>query len=109
MSKVLNINADQFEKEVLKSSVPVLVDFWAPWCGPCIMMGPILDEVSEKIGSKAKIMKIDVDEKQNTELARKFSIRSIPSMKIFSKGNVVEEYLGTKTKNDLISGIEKYI
>ncbi len=105
MSKVININADQFEKEVIQSKVPVLVDFWAPCCRPCQMMGPILDEVAETLGEKAKIIKIDVDDQQNISLAQAFQIMSIPSMKIFVKGNVVKEYLGVSSATDLVAGL----
>lgn len=107
MSKVLNINADQFEKEVIQSKVPVLVDFWAPWCRPCQMMGPILDEVSIDLEDKAKVIKIDVDDAANIELAQRFEIRSIPSMKIFRGGEVVEEYVGMRSKEDLVEGLKK--
>lgn len=108
MSKVININADQFEKEVIQSEVPVLVDFWAPWCRPCQMMGPILDEVAETLGEKAKITKIDVDDQQNISLAQAFQIMSIPSMKIFVKGNVVKEYLGVSSATDLVAGLSAH-
>ena len=107
MSKVLNINADQFEKEVIQSKVPVLVDFWAPWCRPCQLMGPILDDVAKDLGEKAKIIKIDVADKQNVSLAQIFRIMSIPSMKIFNKGFVVKEYVGTRSKEDLAEGLTK--
>ena len=107
MSKVLNIKADQFENEVIQSKVPVLVDFWAPWCRPCQLMGPILDEVAKELGEKAKIVKIDVDDQQNVDLAQMFQIMSIPSMKIFKAGNVVEEYVGMRSKENLIEGLTK--
>lgn len=107
MSKVLNINADQFESEVIQSKVPVLVDFWAPWCRPCQMMGPILDEVAKDLGEKAKIVKIDVDDPQNVDLAQIFQIMSIPSMKIFKAGYVVEEYVGMRSKEQLVEGLTK--
>jgi thioredoxin 1 len=108
MSKVLNINAGQFEKEVVQSKVPVLVDFWAQWCTPCKMMGPILDEVAKDLGEKAKIVKIDIDDPQNIALAQMFQIMSIPSMKIFRGGEVVEEYVGMRSKEDLVDGLNKY-
>lgn len=109
MSQVLNITASQFEKEVLKCSVPVLVDFWAPWCGPCQMMGPVLDEVARDFDGRAKVIKVDVDDQVNIALAQQFSIRSIPSMKIFKDGAVVEEFVGMRSKSDLATGIERYI
>lgn len=109
MSHVLNITANQFEKEVLKSSVPVLVDFWAPWCVPCQMMGPVLDEVAKDLAEKAKVIKVDVDDQANIALAQQFGIRSIPSMKIFKDSAVVEEFAGMRAKHDLVSGLEKHI
>ena len=109
MSKVININSDQFENEVIQSKVPVLVDFWAPWCRPCQMMGPILDDVAKDMGEKAKVIKIDVDDHQNIDLAQMFQIMSIPSMKIFKAGNVVEEYVGMRSKEDLIGGLTKNV
>lgn len=108
MSQVLNITASQFEKEVLQSPVPVLVDFWAPWCGPCQMMGPVLDEVAKDFDGRAKVIKVDVDDQVNITLAQQFSIRSIPSMKIFKDGAVVEEFVGMRSKSDLATGIERH-
>ncbi len=107
MSKVLNINADQFEKEVIQSKTPVLVDFWAPWCMPCKMMGPILDEVAKDLGEKASIIKINVDDSKNIALAQMFHIMSIPSMKIFKDGKIVDEYVGMRSKENLVDELNK--
>lgn len=109
MAKVLNINADQFEGEVLKSSVPTLVDFWAPWCAPCRMMGPTLDEIAKDLAPKVRVIKIDIDQAENAGLARQFHIMSIPNMKLFQDGNVVQEFVGTRSKSDLVSGIKKFL
>lgn len=109
MSQILNINAPQFETEVLKSPVPVLVDFWAPWCAPCQMMGPVLEEVAKSLGDKAKIVKIDVDHQENGALAQQYRIMSIPNMKVFKGGTVVEEFIGMRSGADLMSGIEKHV
>lgn len=101
MSKVLNINAVDFEKEVTNSSLPVLVDFWAPWCKPCQMMGPVLDTLSLELDGVARIIKIDVEKSDNNDLANMFQIRSIPSMKIFFHGKVVNEFIGMRSGAEL--------
>lgn len=88
-----------FEAEVIKSDKPVLVDFWAPWCGPCQVMGPIIEELSKEMGDKVKIGKCDVD--QNSETAQKYGIMSIPSLKIFKGGIVVKEFTGVQSKEAL--------
>jgi thioredoxin 1 len=93
-----------FEQEVLKSDKPTLVDFWAPWCGPCQMMGPIIEELSTEMGDKAKIGKINVDE--NSEMAAKFGVMSIPSIKIFKDGKVVKEFVGVQNKDNLKTELE---
>ncbi len=88
-----------FEQEVIKSDKPVLVDFWAPWCGPCQMMGPIIDELATEMGDKAKIGKINVDE--NPEIAQKFGVMSIPTIKIFKGGKISKEFVGVQSKDIL--------
>lgn len=94
-----------FEQEVLKSEKPALVDFWAPWCGPCRVMGPIIEELAKEMGDKFKIGKINVDE--NSETARKFGIMSIPAIKIFKGGQVVKEFVGVQSKDTLKEALEK--
>lgn len=101
----IEINDTNFEGEVLKNDKPVLVDFWAPWCGPCQIMGPIIDELEKEMGGKAKIGKINVDE--NSETAAKYGIMSIPALKIFKGGRVVKEFIGVQSKMTLKSELEK--
>ena len=102
MSKVIEISEDNFESEVLKSELPVLVDFWAPWCGPCRMMGPIVDEISEEI-LELKVCKVNVDDA--SELARKYDIESIPTLIYFKNGEVRATMIGLRTKQDIMDEI----
>lgn len=94
-----------FDQEVIASKVPVLVDFWAPWCGPCQMMGPIVVELAEKMGDKAKVGKLNVDE--NGAVSSKFGIMSIPALKIFKGGVVVKEYVGVQPMEVLKKALEE--
>jgi len=105
--KVIIINKNNFDEEVLKSDKAVLVDFWAPWCGPCRAVGPIVDELAEEYEGKAKISKINVDDEG--ELAAKFRVMSIPTIMIFKNGEVVEKIIGARSKYELISLLEKHI
>ncbi len=100
-------NGDTFQSDVLDvKDIPVLVDFWAPWCGPCQTQGPILDELSGEVDGKAKIFKVNVDD--NTELASQYGIMSIPALKVFKNGEVAEEMVGVHDKNQLMEVIEKH-
>jgi len=90
---------DNFEQEVLKSDKPVLVDFWAPWCGPCQMMGPIISELAKEMEGKVKIGKMNVDE--NSSIAEKLGIMSIPSIKIYKEGKIIREFTGVQSKESL--------
>jgi thioredoxin 1 len=96
---------NNFEQEVVKSELPVLVDFWAPWCGPCQMMGPIIEELAKEFSGKVKVGKLNVDE--NSATAQKYSIMSIPSLKIFKGGQVVKEFIGVQSKETLKEELEK--
>jgi thioredoxin 1 len=101
--KVLILNEDNFEQEVEKSDQLVLVDFWADWCGPCKMVGPIIDELAEENDGKSKIAKLNVDEQRN--LARKFRVMSIPSILFFKDGKEVDRMVGAQSKEDLLAKI----
>lgn len=105
----LNFTDANFEGEVLKSNTPVLVDFWAPWCGPCQMMGPIVVELREEYAkeNKIKIGKLDVD--QNQEVAGKYQVMSIPTFLVFKGGEVVDKMVGGVQKEKLKEMIEKYL
>ncbi len=96
---VLTITEANFESEVTSSTVPVLVDFWAEWCGPCRMLGPILNDLAKEQGDKVKIGKVNVDESPN--LATQFSVRSIPMMVFFKDGKAVETVVGVQSKDAL--------
>lgn len=104
MAKPLTFTDDNFESEVLKSDVPVLVDFWAEWCGPCKMIAPSVEELAGEFEGKAKIGKLDVDNNQN--VAFKYGIRSIPSLLIFKNGEVVEQIIGAVPKNQIKTKLE---
>ena len=88
-----------FDQEVLKSDIPVLVDFWAPWCGPCRMVSPLVDELAEELSGKLKVVKINTDE--NQEIAVKYGIRSIPTLGIFKNGNIVDGVIGAVPKQTI--------
>jgi len=105
---VLILNEENFESEVIKSDVPVLVDFWASWCGPCQMMGPIIEELAKEMeGKPVKIAKLNIDEGQT--VAEKYGVMSIPSFKIFKNGEVVNEFTGATTKEEIVERLEKFI
>lgn len=97
----MNITSENFEEEVLKSNVPVLVDFWASWCGPCKMMASVVEEVAQEMGQKAKVCKVNIDEAQ--DLAMQYSIMSIPTFLIFKDGKVIKSTVGVQDKQKLIS------
>jgi len=99
MGKALHITDATFDQEVLQSSTPVLVDFWAEWCGPCRMIGPIVEEMAGEYDGKAKITKVDVD--SNPQISMKFGIRSIPTLLIFKNGQIVDQIVGAVPKSVL--------
>ena len=105
MSEVLHINDADFETAVVQSDIPVLVDFWAPWCGPCRMVAPILDELTEEFAGRAKIAKVNVDE--NQQVPAQFGIRSIPTLILFKDGQVVATQVGALPKSQLVAFVEQ--
>ncbi len=98
MSKALKFTDESFEEEVLNADKPVLVDFWAEWCGPCRMVGPVVDELAGEYEGKAKIGKVDVD---NNQIATEYGVRSIPTLLIFKNGEVVDQIVGAVPKAQL--------
>jgi thioredoxin 1 len=99
------LTQDNFAKEVLESAQPVLVDFWAEWCGPCKMLGPILDEIAQEYGERLKIGKLNIDEHQG--VAAEYGIRSIPTLLLFKQGQVADQIVGLRSKKDLKSSIDR--
>jgi thioredoxin 1 len=106
MSEVI-ITSSNFEQEVLKSSLPVLIDFWAVWCGPCKVLSPIVEELATEFEGKLKVGKVNVDEEN--QLAQQYNIMSIPTLKIFKNGKVVGELIGAAPKATIEAEIRKHI
>ncbi|MCF7764098.1 MAG: thioredoxin [Verrucomicrobia bacterium] len=104
-ANIVNITETNFSDEVAKSQIPVLVDFWAEWCGPCKMIAPLLDELASEYDGKAKIAKVNIDEQQS--LAVKFGVRAVPTLLIFKGGEVAEQIVGVKSKRDLKASLDK--
>jgi thioredoxin 1 len=105
--KPKEIRDNEFPEEVLNAGSPVLVDFWAPWCGPCRMVGPVLEEVAKDYDGKVKVGKVNVDD--NNDTATRYGIMSIPTMLIFKGGEPVETIIGFRKKEDLNSLLDKYL
>lgn len=109
MSQAMDVNSSNFEQEVLKSEIPVLVDFWAPWCMPCRMMAPTLDALAADLAGKLKIVKVNTEESDNQALAMKYQIQSIPNMKLFKGGEVIGEFIGLRDKETLRADVDALI
>ena len=105
--KPVELSETNFDQEVLKATLPVLVDFWAVWCGPCKMIAPIVDELSVEYDGKLKIGKVDVDNHQ--QIAMQYGIRSIPTLLIFKDGKVVEQIVGAAPKKSLVDKLTKHL
>ncbi len=104
---VVHVNGKNFESEVLQSLTPVLVDFWAPWCGPCKMIGPSIDELGKELDGKIKVCKLNVDEAQ--EIAVQFGVMSIPALLLFKQGKVVTQTIGALPKKEIENFIKKNV
>ena len=100
---VISLNEKNFDEEVLKSDKPVLIDFWASWCGPCKMMSPVIDAIAEEMGEKVKVCKINIDEEQN--LAVKYNVMSIPTFIVLKDGKEVSRSVGVQDKSEIIGMI----
>ena len=102
---IITLTKDNFEQKVIKSQTPVLVDFWAEWCGPCKMIAPILDELADEYSGRVNIGKVNIDEYQ--EVAAQYGVRAIPTLLLFQNGEVSEQIVGLRSKRDLKASFDK--
>jgi thioredoxin 1 len=104
---IVTLTQESFAAQVLQSPVPVLVDFWAEWCGPCKMIAPLLDELADEYDGKVKIGKVNVDEQQS--LAAEYGVRAIPTLLIFNKGQVADQIVGARSKRDFKASLDRVV
>ena len=104
MAEIKNVGLDDFDAEVINSPIPVLVDFWAPWCGPCHMVAPIVEKIAQRYEGKIKVVKVNLDEA--LELAQRFGIQSIPTLMVFKNGQIVARLIGVQPEQTLASAVE---
>ena len=102
---ILNLTQENFAQQVLQSPAPVLVDFWAEWCGPCKMIAPLLDELADEYDGKVKIGKVNVDEQQS--LAAEYGVRDIPTLLVFQNGQVADQIVGARSKRDFKASLDR--
>lgn len=107
MADVLAVSDDTFDQEVLKSSTPVLIDFWAPWCAPCRAIGPVVDELSREYAGKLKVVKMNVDD--NPRTPARYGVRGIPNLIVFQGGEVREQIVGVVAKGRLVQAIQNVV
>jgi thioredoxin 1 len=103
--KITTLTQDNFDEQVLKSQTPILVDFWAEWCGPCKMLSPVLDELADEYSGRVNVGKVNIDEFQG--LAAKYGVRAIPTLLLFNQGQVAEQIVGLRSKRDLKASFDK--
>jgi len=107
MSNAQAVNDDTFDAEVLKSGTPVLVDFWAPWCGPCRAVAPTVDAIAQEFSGRLKVVKLNTDE--SGKVAMEYNVTSIPTLMVFKNGEVVEKVLGNRPKADLVNLVSRHL